>query len=133
MTTELEPYYQEMGRLALEVASDDMEVLMIYAEIDAEGLSADLYYRADDPDVIHYRLVPPVLEAVIDAYWDAARQLDPKGEWQAMTYVIEEGAFRVVLRYPDEIDEYEDIAERRPAAVRAVLGEGVIDYSAPGL
>jgi hypothetical protein len=132
MTADLEPYYQEIGRLALEVASEEARVVMVYAEREDGLIAGDVFYREDDPDVIHYRLCPPLLEAVIDAYWEAAREVDPKGEWRVMRYVIEEGAFKVVLSYPDEVDEDQDVAERRPAAIEAVFGAGVVDYSSPG-
>jgi hypothetical protein len=46
--------------------------------------------------------------------------------------VIDEGAFKVELKFPEQVDEDEDLADRRPAAVRAVFGEGVVDYSSPG-
>jgi hypothetical protein len=132
MSTDLEPYYQEIGRLALEVASEEAGKIMVYAEREDGLIAADVFYAEDDPDVIHYRLCPPLLEAVIDAYWEAAREVDPKGEWAVLSYVLDDGAFKVTLRYPEEIDEDEDVAERRPAAIAAVFGPGVVDYSSPG-
>jgi len=134
MNADFEPYLQEMGRLALEVAADEAAKVMIYAEADPEeGLVADIFFTDDEPDVVHYRLCPPVLEAVVDAFRDMARHSDPKGAWKVMTYVIDEGAFTVTFRYEDDIDEHEDISERRPIAVAEVLGPGVVDYSRPGL
>ncbi|HYE47881.1 MAG TPA: hypothetical protein VEA44_19090 [Caulobacter sp.] len=131
----LEPYHQEIGRLALEVADETATRVLVYAEFDADGLTADLFFDdPEDPDTVQYRLCPPMLEAVIEAYWDAARQLDPKGEWATLAYVIENDAFRVELKYPEEIDEHEDedISDRRPAAVAAVFGPALVDYSRPG-
>ncbi len=135
-TADLEPYHQEIGRLALEAADETATKLLVYAEIDADGLTADLYFDdPEDPDTIHYRLCPPMLEAVIEAHWDAARQVDDKGEWATLAYVLEDGAFRVELKYPEEIDEHEDedISDRRPAVVAAVFGAGLVDYSRPGV
>lgn len=131
----LEPYHQEIGRLALEAADESATKLLVYAEMDADGLTADLFFDDPEaPDDIRYRLCPPMLESIIEAHWDAARQLDPKGEWATMSYVIEDGGFRVTLQYPEEIDEHEDedISDRRPAAVAAVFGPGLVDYSRPG-
>ncbi|MBI1405582.1 MAG: hypothetical protein GC145_05600 [Caulobacter sp.] len=133
MTTDLDPYLQEMGRLALEVAADSASKVMIYAEADPDGLEADIFFDDEDPDVIQYRLCPPMLEAVIDAFRDAARVSDPKGPWQVMSYVIDDGAFRVTFRYDDDVDEHEDISERRPVAVAEVFGPGLVDYSRPGV
>ncbi|MBX3479077.1 MAG: hypothetical protein KF842_01665 [Caulobacter sp.] len=134
MTTDLDPYLQEMGRLALEVAADAATKVMIYAEADPEeGLSADIYFADDEPDVIHYRLCPPMLEAVIDAFRDVARLSDPRGAWQVMRYVVDDGAFQVTFRYEDDLEEHEDISERRPLAIAEVFGPGLVDYSRPGL
>ena len=76
--------------------------------------------------------VAPVLDAVLEAYWDACGREDPARAWRVITYVIDEGAFKVELKFPEQVDEDEDLADRRPAAVRAVFGEGVVDYSSPG-
>ncbi len=132
----LEPYHQEIGRLALEAADETAIKLLVYAEMDADGLTADLFFDdPEHPDDIRYRLCPPLLESIIEAYWDAARQVDPKGEWATMAYVIEDGGFRVELKYSEEIDELpdEDISDRRPVVVASVFGPGLIDYSRPGL
>jgi hypothetical protein len=132
MTPDFEAFYQDIGHLALGVASEEAVKIMVYAEMEDGSVSADVFYQEDDPDVIHYRLSPPVLDAVLEAYWDACGREDPARAWRVLTYVIDEGAFKVELKFPEQVDENEDLAERRPAAVRAVFGEGVVDYSSPG-
>lgn len=137
MTQDFDPYFQEIGRLALEAAAEDAGKLLVYAELADGELDADIFFQDPDSDLIQYRLAPPMLAAVIEAFHAAWSAADPERTWRAMAFVIEDEGFRLDLTYGSEIEALEDEAEddishRRPAKVREVFGEAMVDYSRPG-
>lgn len=133
MNPDLDLYYQEIGQLALTVASETANKIMVYAEIEDGLVSSDIFYSEPGAETVEFRLSPPVLEEVIQALWDVTRQDDPEKAWQMMTYVIENESFKVELKTIEQLDEHADLAELRPAAVAEHFGDRIVDYSNPGV
>ena len=133
MNPDLDLFYQEIGQLALTVASETANKIMVYAEVEDGLVSSDIFYAEPDADVVEFRLSPPVMEEVIQALWDVTHAEDPDKAWRMMTYVIENDSFKVELKTIDQIDEHADLSELRPAAVAEQFGDRIVDYSNPGV
>lgn len=131
MNNEIETLYRTIGETALGLAPGLKGKLLVYAEVEDGAISADLIFAQGPGKPLRFRFCPPAMQNTINSLWARWQTVPGNAEWRVMNYVIEEGSFRVDLEYPDEIDEDEDVSDRRPRAIRKYFGEAAVDYSNP--
>jgi hypothetical protein len=127
---QVETLYQEVGRQALAEAPDAAGRLLIYAEVEDGVASADMFYVRSSKSPIKFRFCSRQLRELVVSLWESWKRLG-KPEWRAMSYVTENGKFNIDLTYPDQLNEEEDLADRRPRIVQKYFGDAPIDYSSP--
>lgn len=125
MNAELESIYQEIGTFALASAENAKGRVLIYAEIEKDVISADLFYEESSGNV-RFRFCSSQIQKLVYALWEAAQ---PK--WYVLCYCIDGGKFTIDLTYPDKIDLQEDVADRRPRAIENYFPGKKVDYSRP--
>jgi hypothetical protein len=131
MTAAAEDRLQVIGQLALKVASDPVQRLLVYVEAESGAISADVFYTSSVNDAVRFRFATSELQEELYAFWEDWRRADGNEEWQIMCYLIDGGRFSIDMGYPDSIDPDEGLPERRPRAVRKYFGEAKVDYSKP--
>ena len=121
---------QKIGRLALEMAEHAAERLLVYAEVEDEVISADLFYTTSVSEGVRFRFASTALREEIYSFWDAWRK-DGKPEWRTMAYVMVGGKFSIDFLYEDQMKADEELHDRRPKVVREHFGDMKVDYSRP--
>jgi len=130
MNTTIEQMYTEIGQELIGFADGLAGKLLLYAEADDGVISADVFYL-DQSGVVRFRFGPKSLQERIYSFWKLWKEEPTNREWRTMSYVIENGKFKIDLSYPDQINADEDISERRPAIVKMHFGNLAVDYSKP--
>jgi len=130
MNQKIEQLYQEIGRDALGIADSLAGRLLVYAEVQKGVVSADVFY-VNTSGVVRYQFSPKPLQAVIYSFWEQWKAEPSNREWRIMSYLIDGGKFSLDLVYPDQIDENEELSDRRPRAIKKYFGDTKVDYSRP--
>ncbi len=130
MNSAPETMYTEIGRAALSLAEGLAGKLLVYAEIEDGVVSADVFYTNQD-GIVRFRFGPEPMQALIYAFWGQWKSEPGNREWRTMSYVIDNGKFKVDFVYPDQINADEDISLRRPEAVKKHFGNVKVDYTKP--
>jgi hypothetical protein len=118
---------QRIGTAAIAAAHDSNGKILLYAEVEDDAISADLFSQSSEGPV-RFRHAPPDLKALVYQFWETF----PVNErWATMTYSIDGGRFDCSFRYPDALSPDEDLAERRPRVVDDYFGKTAVDYSSP--
>lgn len=131
MNTTIEQLYQDIGKEAVVFAEGLSGRLLIYAEVEDGVLSADMFYVNSSTNSVRFRFCQKPIKDLILDLWEAWRECPGNREWRVMCYVINGGKFSIDLSYPDQVNEDEDVSDRRPLAVKKYFGEAKVDYSTP--
>lgn len=131
MNTVIETIYQEIGQEAVSFADDMQGKLLIYAEIEEGVLSADMFYINSNDGDVRFRFCPKSVQGLIMKLWKEWKSHGGNKEWRALSYVIDDGRFGIDLIYPDQINEDEDLSDRRPLVVKKHFGGAKVNYKAP--
>lgn len=126
-----EDFYQAIAQEALASAQNIDGRLLVYSEIEDGVVSADLFYVQSTDDRIKFRFGSSQMKNLITSFWDAWRRTPGNKEWRVMSFVIEGSAFNIEFSYPDQIDESEDLSDRRPKVIVKYFDDKIIDYSNP--
>src|SRR5215475_12783115 len=126
----IDQMYQEIGKAALNVAEGRASKVLVYAEVQDGTISCDEFYL-DKAGILQFRFCPKPMKELIYSFWEKWKECPGNQEWRAMSYVIEDGEFRIDLKYPDQIDPNQGFSGRRPLAVKERFGEMKVDYSKP--
>lgn len=120
----VEDLFQEVGREAVAVAGDDLGgMLLVYAEVEDRVISADLLYKNRKGDV-QLVLGPSPLDDIVYELWERWKAEPGNQEWRVMSYIVDKGGkLTIDLIYPDDVDEEEDVTDRRPRAVKKYFGD----------
>ncbi len=129
MNADLETLFQEIGAEALEMAPYSNGKLLIYSEVESGIISCDLFY-INESNVVRYRFASDLLEDLVYKLWENW-QKSGNQEWRTLAFIIEDGQFVMDIKYPDQIDESEDVSDRRPNVLKTHFGELKVDYSDP--
>ena len=123
-STSVEDLFQEVGREAVAVAGDDLGgMLLVYAEVEDRVISADLLYKNRKGDV-QLVLGPSPLDDIVYELWERWKAEPGNEEWRVMSYIVDKaGKLTIDLIYPDDVDEEEDVTDRRPRAVKKYFGD----------
>ena len=127
----IERLYQEIGLQAVEFADDLAGRLLVYAEVEEGVISADMFYVSGPAGTVRFRECPPTMLDLIEELWARWKELPGNREWRVLAYVIDGERFSIDLTYPDQIDEDQDVADRRPVAVKKYFGDAKVNYSEP--
>ncbi len=125
-------FYQNIGRAALDMADDLAGKLLIYAEIQDGATSCDLFYENEE-GVVRLKFCSDALNDLIYSLWERWKEkpAPDNKEWRVMTYRIEDDKLQVNFTYPDQINEDEDVSDRRPLVIKEYFGDTPVDYSQP--
>ena len=127
----IDNFYQAIAEEALASAQNIDGRLLVYSEIEDGVVSADLFYVQSSDSKIRFRFGSSQIKDLIVSFWEAWRGTPGNREWRVMTFVIEGGAFNIDFNYPDQIDEDEDLSDRRPRVIKRYFGDSLVDYSNP--
>lgn len=128
MNPKIDQLYQEIGQEALAAADALAGKTLVYAEIEAGVISADIFFATKSSGV-QFRFCPKPMQALIYSLWEHWKALPGNREWRVMCYVIDGGKFNIDLTYPDGVKEEEELSDRRPRAVLKYFGDQRVDYS----
>lgn len=131
MTKAIEQLYQDIGREAVAWAEERTGKLLIYAEVEDGVISADMFYFTKPKGRVRYRRCAESTQDLIYKLWERWQKVRGNKEWRVMEYVIDGDDFTLDLTYPDQIDEREDLSDRRPRSVKKHFGEVKVDFSNP--
>lgn len=131
VNADIESFYQAIGQEALASAPKLGGRLLVYTEIEDGVVSADLFYAQSPSEPIRFRFCSPAMKDLVASLWEKWRSIPGNREWRVMSYVIDGGKFNIDLTYPDQVDEDEDLSDRRPLAVQKYFGDAPVDYSNP--
>lgn len=131
MNDQIEQLMRELGQHALSLAPDLAGKLLVYAEVESGAISAYLFWVSAPSAPLRFRFCPKPMQSVIYSLWTEWQKHPPHHEWRTMSYIIENGKFKVDYVYPDQINEEESEVERRPRVVKQHFGDTKIDYSSP--
>lgn len=130
MNEELEQLYQSIGQAAISSIVGQPRKILIYAEIDDIKSSVDLFFD-DGSEVIQFRLANDTLFDLVEEFWDKWKNEPHNSKWRAMSYIIENQKFKIDFKYPDQVNDEEDVSDRTPLEVKAQFGDMPVDYSKP--
>src|SRR6218665_4203632 len=116
MSNSLEELYQSIGEMALAHSDALKGKLLLYVEIETGVISADIFYL-NTQGVLRYKFCRDELQDTLYSFWSEWRATLGNHEWRAMVYILDGGHISVDLIYPDQIDEREDVSDRRPAVI----------------
>ena len=131
MTKAIEQLYQDIGREAVALAKGRTGKLLIYAEVEHGVISADVFYVSKPDGRVRYRRCSEHPRDLIYKLWERWQKVRGNKEWRIMEYVVEGEGFTLDFTYPDQIDEREDVSDRRPRSVKKHFGEVKVDFSNP--
>jgi hypothetical protein len=131
MSVTIEQLYQDIGREAIAFAEGLSGRLLIYAEVEDGALSADLFYVNSSVGSVRFRFCSKQIQKLILDLWRVWQEYPGNREWRVMCYLIDGGRFSIDLSYSDQINEDEDVSDRRPAAIEKYFGDAKVDYSSP--
>lgn len=127
----IDDYYQEIARVALEVPGTDYDpkkTILIYDEIADGFIASSLFYESWDGRVV-FKKSPQKLKNIIYRFWDEWREIPGHREWRCIEYVIQDGKFSIEFTYPDQIDLKKAVHTRRPAVIARHFGSIEVDYN----
>jgi hypothetical protein len=127
---QIEKLYQQIGEAAFDQADGLAGKLLLYAEVGDGVVSADLFY-VDGGGGVRFKFCPTSVRSLVYSLWERWREQPENREWRAMCYVLDRGKISIDLTYPDEIDEDEELSDRRPRVVKQHFGGMKVDYSKP--
>ena len=131
-THSIEGLYQAIGEEAVSTAGRELGGrLLLYAEVQKDAVSADVLYatRSGEVQLVlgEDRLVDLVYEL-----WEQWQKEPGNQAWQVMTYLVEpNGRLTIDLAYPDDLDQGEDVIDRRPRAIRKFFGNAKVNQPNP--
>ena len=131
MNTVIESLYQEIGQEAINFADGLSGRLLIYAEVEEGTLSADMFYVSDASGRVRFRFCPKNIQGLIMNLWEEWKKYEGNREWRVLNYVIDDGKFSIDLSYPDQVNEDEELSDRRPLAVKKYFGDAEVNYKNP--
>lgn len=121
---EFERLLVEIGQLLAEDNEYPLDGTLLYAEVDRNWVSPSIFKPVGD-NVLYRR---PDLGRLGDALLDLWEAQDGNDRWTEIEYVVRDGTFEAIYRYPDEIDPEEFSIERRDRVVRRYFGDKPIVY-----
>jgi len=127
----IEKLIRNIGQEAMALADGLAGRLLVYAEVEDGVISADMFYVNSLAGSVRFRLCPESMRTLIQELWERWQVVPGNREWRVLAYVIDGGDFKIDFGYPDQINENEDLSERRPTAVKKYFGEAKVDYSKP--
>jgi len=131
MNATIEALYQRIGQEALAAANDCAGKLMVYAEVQDGVVAADMVYSRASSDSLRFRFCRSPIKDTVYALWQRWREQPGNTAWWGMSFVMDNGRFKIHFTYPDQIDENQDVGDRRSVAIRQYFGDSEVDYSAP--
>ena len=125
-------FYQDIGQAALDEAEELAGKLLLYAEVVDRVISADLLY-VNEEGMVRLKFCSASMKDLIYSLWERWQEQEPPKNcaWRVMCYVIEGGKFEVAFTYPDQLNEDEDVHDRRPRAIKQYFDGFPVDYSRP--
>ena len=130
MNTNIEEMYAEIGRAAISLSENPSGKILVYAEIENGVISADAFY-VNDVGIVRYRFCPKPMQKLIYSFWEKWKGQPNNREWRVMSYIVDDGRFKINFSYDDELRKDEDTIVRRSAAVKVYFGNAPVDYSHP--
>jgi hypothetical protein len=130
MALTLEKFYQEIGGAALDSAADLSGRLLVYAEIEEDVVSADMFY-IESSGKVRFRFCADALRDILYDFWQFWREQVGNKEWRTLCYVIDEGRFAIDIQYDDQLNGEEGLSERRPRVIEKYFNGITVDYSRP--
>ena len=131
MNANIEQLYQRIGQEAMNLADDLAGRLLVYAEVEEGVISADIFYISGRSGSVRFRFCSPELQSLVQELWTRWKSVQGNRAWRVLAFVIDGDNFRIDLTYPEQIDENQDVSERRPVAVKKYFGDASVDYSKP--
>ena len=125
-------YYQRIGAAAMAVADTPVRQLLLYSEVQAGVVSADLFWQAPQESLVHFRFAPAELRDLLYEFWErGAGEIAPRS-WAAIRFTIDgTGRFAANLTYPDQFKADEGLPDRRPRVIAELFPGAKVDYSRP--
>ncbi len=126
----IEQMYQNIGQAALGLAEGLKGKLLVYAEVEDEVISADIFYR-NEAGIVRFLFCSEPMRQLIYSFWNKWKEQPGNREWRTMACVLENGKMDITLTYPDQIDSDEDTSDRRPRIIEQHFSGMKVDYSRP--
>lgn len=120
---EIGDLYAELGNAILDLVGPGEHHVLLYAEA-GEGWADVSIFRKQNGEIAYVTPTGEVGGLVMDLW----RVEVPEKRWAAMEYELHGTKFNVRLTYKEDLAPGETDDDRSDAAVRRVLGEGLIAY-----
>lgn len=122
--TETAQLLNEIGQLLMEDRDYPSEPTLLYAQLDHNMIGESIFKELGN-QFLYRRPVNERLPYALLELWEAQ---DGRDRWSELEYVLRDGRFEVAYFFPDEIDQTEDVIERRERSLRRHFGEKPIVY-----
>ena len=122
--------YQQIGETACDQAEGLAGKLLLYAEVEDGVVSADLFY-VNEGGGVRFKFCPTSVRSLVYSLWERWREQPENREWRAMCDVLDGGKISIDLTYPNQIDQDEELSDRRPRIVNQHFAAMKVDYSKP--
>ena len=132
MTTPNDPI-QEIAHRVLSASPSFNGTALLYAEVENGVISADLFFQSSPGSVVQFRFATTELRDLIYAAWESGFANTAPKSWATMQLMAGDGRVNVNLQYPDQIDQNEDLSDRRPRIISTYFPGAKIDYSKASL
>jgi len=132
MSADIERLYQEIGQESLAVATDLQGKLLVYAEVEGEGVSVSLFYEKGAERRVTFEYCSEELIQRIYLFWTKWKLEPGNAEWRAMAYLVQkDGHFDIDFTYPDQIAPDEGLPVRRTRAIAKYFGDVKVYFPKP--
>jgi hypothetical protein len=123
-TDESDALLNEIGQLLAQDRDYPGVDTLLYAEVGHDYIGESIFKILGN-QFLYRRPLNQRLPYALLELWEAQEGVD---RWSELEYVLRGGRFDVNYFYPDEIDQEEDLADRRARSVRRHFGHKPIVY-----
>lgn len=128
-TSSIGDFITEIGQRIVEVADDATGNILLHSVVRDGVISAEMFYPIGTDSTIIYR-GRHGLENLVYSFWETWKETPGEKEWRIMQYFVIGGEkIDVNFLYPDQVDEGEDLLERRNRTIFKYFGDVNVDYS----
>lgn len=98
-------YFEDICGAFLDETPEDAAHVLLVAQVDAELVGGDIYYRMSADEAPRRRLPSRDVMDEVVAFWKAWKGELGKPEWRVAVFYVQGERFRTEFLYPDQVPE----------------------------
>ena len=123
--------YQSLAQKIIVFCEKNPQKALLYAEVSDGVISADLFFSFPSEKIVNFRFAPKYLKDDIYEFWRVGDEKIKPCSWATLSFIVENGQFKVAFMYPDQLDPNEELSDRRPRKIVEYFPDLPVDYSRP--